>query len=166
MPKTIITCAITGAGPHADHVGAPARSPGHHRRAGYRCRRGWRSGDSPAPPGTRPMARPRLTPHISSFSFPAIKQATDAVINISTGGNPVMTVAERIPAAKTFSPEMCSLNMGSMNFALHPLAERYQAWKEDWEEGYIRSSEKQHLPQYLCRHSHDRRRAGRGIATG
>ncbi|MEM6987577.1 MAG: 3-keto-5-aminohexanoate cleavage protein, partial [Pseudomonadota bacterium] len=43
--------------------------------------------------------------------------------------------------AEQFSPEMCSLNMGSMNFAMHPLADRYDSWKEDWEEAYVRSSE-------------------------
>jgi len=84
---------------------------------------------------------PSVDPAHFDLFLPRIRQATDAVINISTGGNPVMTVAERIPAAQRFSPEMCSLNMGSMNFSIHPLADRYDTWKEDWEEGYIRSME-------------------------
>jgi uncharacterized protein (DUF849 family) len=53
----------------------------------------------------------------------------------------VMTVEERLAAASAFSPEMCSLNMGSMNFALYPMAARYKKWKYDWEEEYLVSSD-------------------------
>lgn len=73
--------------------------------------------------------------------LPRLKQATNAVLNITTGGSPAMTLTERLLAATHFSPEMCSLNMGSINFALHPLAERYSNWKETWEEPYLRGSE-------------------------
>lgn len=52
-----------------------------------------------------------------------------------------MRVQERIQAALRFSPEMCSLNMGSMNFAFHPLAARYDSWKYDWEKEYVEGSE-------------------------
>jgi uncharacterized protein (DUF849 family) len=52
-----------------------------------------------------------------------------------------MTLEDRIAAAETFSPEMCSLNMGSMNFALYPMARRYKTWKYDWEENYLLSSD-------------------------
>src|SRR6201981_43144 len=52
-----------------------------------------------------------------------------------------MTLEDRIAAAMTFSPEMCSLNMGSMNFALYPMAARYKAWKHDWEEPYLLQSD-------------------------
>ena len=61
--------------------------------------------------------------------LPRIKQATDAVINITTGGAVTMTVDQRISAANTLSPEMCSMNMGSMNFALYPMMKRYKTWK-------------------------------------
>ncbi|WP_150121514.1 3-keto-5-aminohexanoate cleavage protein, partial [Sulfitobacter sp. HI0023] len=64
--------------------------------------------------------------------LPEISRATDAVINISTGGSLQNTVEERIRPALTFSPEMCSMNMGSMNFSFHPLAKRYDTWKFDW----------------------------------
>ena len=70
-----------------------------------------------------------------------IKQSTDSVVNISTGGSLKLSIQDRIKPAKTFSPEMCSLNMGSLNFAFHPIASRYSSWKFDWEEEYIKSSE-------------------------
>lgn len=78
--------------------------------------------------------------HFKRF-LPVIKQATDAVINVSTGGSLLTTMEERIAPAKWASPEMCSLNMGSMNFSFHPLAERYKSWKFDWEEDYVRNSD-------------------------
>ncbi len=70
-----------------------------------------------------------------------IKQSTDSVVNISTGGSLKLSIMDRIKPAKTLSPEMCSLNMGSLNFAFHPIANRYSSWKFDWEEDYVRSSE-------------------------
>ncbi|WP_077000441.1 3-keto-5-aminohexanoate cleavage protein [Variovorax sp. KK3] len=78
--------------------------------------------------------------HFLGF-LPEIKASTNAVINLSTGGSLRNTVAERIAPAKRFSPEMCSLNMGSMNFSMHPLAQRYNKWKFDWEEPYLRESD-------------------------
>ena len=73
--------------------------------------------------------------------LPQIKDATDAVINLSTGGSLTNTVAQRIAPAKRVSPEMCSLNMGSMNFSMHPLADKYKEWKFPWEEEYLRNSD-------------------------
>lgn len=73
--------------------------------------------------------------------LPRIKQSTDAVVNISTGGSLTLSIQDRITPAKTFSPEMCSLNMGSMNFSFHPLAKRYETWKHDWEKDYVAGSE-------------------------
>ncbi len=73
--------------------------------------------------------------------LPRIKQSTDAVINISTGGSLKNTIEERIAPALRFSPEMCSMNMGSMNFSFHPLAKRYDSWKFDWEREYVASSD-------------------------
>ncbi|OYW53603.1 MAG: 3-keto-5-aminohexanoate cleavage protein, partial [Rhizobiales bacterium 12-68-15] len=69
--------------------------------------------------------------------LPRIKQSCDAVINITTGGGLNMTVEDRLAAPLKAAPEMCSLNMGSMNFALHPLAKRYSGWKHEWEEPYL-----------------------------
>src|SRR5882757_339058 len=85
--------------------------------------------------------RPSPDPAVFMQFLPRIKQACDAVINITTGGSVTMTVEERIAAAVACSPEMCSLNMGSMNFALYPMAKRYKNWKYDWEEPYLLSSD-------------------------
>jgi uncharacterized protein (DUF849 family) len=85
--------------------------------------------------------RPSPDPDVFRQFLPRIKQACDGVINITTGGSVIMTVEERIAAATTFSPEMCSLNMGSMNFALYPMAARYKTWKHDWEEQYLLQSD-------------------------
>lgn len=78
--------------------------------------------------------------HFMEF-LPKIKAKTNAVINISTGGSLVTTIDDRMAPAKRASPEMCSLNMGSMNFSFHPLADKYTDWKHDWEEAYVRNSD-------------------------
>ncbi|WP_461169382.1 beta-keto acid cleavage family enzyme [Arthrobacter sp. Z1-15] len=62
-----------------------------------------------------------------------LKANTDAVINITTGGSPHMTVEERMLPASTFKPELASLNMGSMNFGLYPMLERYSEFQHEWE---------------------------------
>ncbi|MEM9231906.1 MAG: 3-keto-5-aminohexanoate cleavage protein [Pseudomonadota bacterium] len=83
---------------------------------------------------------PSIDPEDFSRFLPRIKQATNAVVNISTGGSLHATITERIAPAVRYSPEMCSLNMGSINFSFHPLAARYPSYKYDWEEEYIRGS--------------------------
>lgn len=72
--------------------------------------------------------------------LPRIKQETDAIINITTGGGHNMTVEQRMQPPLNLQPEMCSLNMGSMNFGLYPLADRYDTWKHDWEPGYLENT--------------------------
>lgn len=140
MPKTIITCAITGA------VHTPTMSDALPVNAEMIAEQAIAAAKAGAailhlharhPESGAPTVDPE---HFAEF-LPAIRAETDAVINISTGGNPVMTVEERIPAARRYSPEMCSLNMGSMNFALHPMADRYETWKNDWEKDYLKGSE-------------------------
>jgi len=73
--------------------------------------------------------------------LPRIKQSTGAVVNISTGGSLKNTMDERIAPALRFSPEMCSMNMGSMNFSFHPLAKRYDSFRFEWEKDYIENSD-------------------------
>ena len=73
--------------------------------------------------------------------LPRIRQASDAVINISTGGSAVMTLDARLAAPKAAEPEMCSLNMGTMNFALYPAAERITEWTHDWEKPFLEESD-------------------------
>ena len=85
--------------------------------------------------------RPTGDPEIYDRFLPVIKQATDAVVNITTGGAVTMTVQQRLAAAERFKPEMCSLNMGSINFAFFPAAKRITRWKHDWEEGYVVNSD-------------------------
>ncbi len=81
--------------------------------------------------------KPDPRPETFMKFLPTIKQSTDAVLNISTGGGHGMTVQERLAAATASSPEMASLNMGSMNFGLFPVLEKYSKWKYDWEPEYL-----------------------------
>jgi uncharacterized protein (DUF849 family) len=69
--------------------------------------------------------------------LPRIKQNTDAVINITTGGSLGMSMEDRLAAPLRAKPELCSLNMGSMNFGLYHVTEKFSAWKYDWERAYI-----------------------------
>ncbi len=85
--------------------------------------------------------RPTPDPEVFMQFLPVIKQATNAVINITTGGGLGMTVEQRLAAPLRASPEMCSLNMGSMNFSIHPMADKYSDWKFDWEEPFLRGSD-------------------------
>ncbi len=84
--------------------------------------------------------RPDYRPETFLEFLPRIKDECDAVINISTGGGMGMTIEERLAAALTASPEMASLNMGSMNFGIFPLAEKYSEWKHDWEQDFLAST--------------------------
>jgi uncharacterized protein (DUF849 family) len=84
---------------------------------------------------------PTGNPEVFAQFLPQIKAATDAVINLTTGGSPTMTVQDRLAAAMRFQPEMTSLNMGSMNFAIFPAAKRVKQWKYAWEEPYVRNSD-------------------------
>ncbi|HEY0522880.1 MAG TPA: 3-keto-5-aminohexanoate cleavage protein [Stellaceae bacterium] len=84
--------------------------------------------------------RPTPDPAVFMQFLPRIKQATDAVVNITTGGGHNMTVQERLAAPLKAKPEMCSLNMGSMNFGLFPMLSKYKQWKHDWEPQYLENS--------------------------
>ena len=66
-----------------------------------------------------------------------IRDRCDAVLNITTGGSSRMTLDERLAAPRRIRPEMCSLNMGSMNFGLFPMAERRESWDREWERDYL-----------------------------
>ena len=140
MTKTIISCAITG-GIHTptmsdalpvtpEDIGTSALQAAQAGAAVLHLHA--RNPQNGAPSGDPAHFRAYL---------PTLFDATDAVLNITTGGSPSMTVEERLRAARVFRPEMCSLNMGSINFALHKLADRYSSWKEDWEEPFLRGTE-------------------------
>ena len=79
------------------------------------------------------------TPSADAFMefLPRIKQSTDAVVNITTGGGLGMTLEERCEGALRANPEMTSLNMGSMNFGLFPILDKPYNWKHKWEPEYI-----------------------------
>ncbi len=69
--------------------------------------------------------------------LPAIKSQVDVVINITTGGAPTMTVEERVRPAAHWQPELASLNMGSMNFGLFGMLNRFSEFKHNWEADYL-----------------------------
>lgn len=83
---------------------------------------------------------PSPEPAVFDQFLPRIKSATDAVINISTGGGMTMTIKDRIRAAKQAAPEMASLNMGTMNFGLFPALAGRTDWKHDWEPKFLEDS--------------------------
>ena len=139
MAKTIITCAITGA------IHTPTMSdalPINSEMIAEEAIDAARAGAAILHLHARNPANgaPSIDPaHFMEF-LPRIKAETDAIVNISTGGSLSTGIEDRMAPAVAASPEMCSLNMGSLNFAMHPLADRYKEWKYDWEEAYVRGS--------------------------
>lgn len=138
--KTVITCAVTGA------IHTPTMSdhlPTTHDDIARQAIDAAEAGASILHLHTRDPedGRPSVEPDHYTAILARVKQSTNSVINVTTGGAPTMLIKDRIKAATRFSPEMCSLNMGSMNFAFHPLAKRYDSYKFDWEEDYIKGSE-------------------------
>jgi uncharacterized protein (DUF849 family) len=84
--------------------------------------------------------RPDQSPEAFARFLPLIRQRSDVVINITTGGAPGMTVEERLRPAATFAPEVASLNMGSMNFGLYPMLARYREFRYDWERRHLEAT--------------------------
>jgi uncharacterized protein (DUF849 family) len=84
--------------------------------------------------------RPSPDPEIFRRFVTQIAAQTDAVVNITTGGGQLMTIEQRTSAALALKPEMCSLNMGSMNFGLYPMMARYREWKHEWEPAHLEAS--------------------------
>jgi uncharacterized protein (DUF849 family) len=85
--------------------------------------------------------KPDQSPEAFAPFLKVIKQRCNAVINITTGGAPTMLIDERLKPCAHFKPEVASLNMGSMNFGLYPMLERYKEWKFDWEKPYLAGSD-------------------------
>lgn len=139
-PKTIITCAITGA------IHTPTMSDALPFTADEIAQQAVDAAEAGASILHLHARRPEdggvsIDPKNFAAFLPRIKQSTNAVLNLSTGGSLLNTIEERINPALTFSPEMCSLNMGSMNFSFHPLAKRYDDWKYEWEKEYVENSD-------------------------
>ncbi len=137
--KVIITCAVTGAihtpsmSPHLpvtpDEVAAAAIGAAEAGAAVIHLHaRDPKDG------------RPTQDPAAFAQFLPEIKAKTSAVINITTGGSPHMTVAERLRPAHHYKPELASLNMGSMNFGLYPMLERQKEFKYAWEVEHLKNS--------------------------
>lgn len=84
--------------------------------------------------------QPDQTPEAFEPFLSRIRQGTDAVVNLTTGGAPWMQVVDRVKPAERFRPEVASLNMGSMNFGLYPMAARYTQWQHDWEPAALEAS--------------------------
>lgn len=134
--KVIVTCAITGG------IHTPSMSPHLPVTADQIAAQAIEAAEAGAsilhlharnPADGRPTQEPEA---FASF-LPRIKQATDAVINLTTGGSPTMTVEERLQPALKFAPEVASLNMGSMNFGLYPMLDRYGKFQHGWEPEYL-----------------------------
>lgn len=85
--------------------------------------------------------QPTGDPDVYARFLPVIRQRTDAVVNLTTGGSATMPLDDRLAAAVRFKPEMCSLNMGSINFAFHGAGKRIPQWKHDWEKDYVLNSD-------------------------
>jgi len=138
--KTIITCAVTGA------IHTPTMSdalPVSYDEIASQAVEAAEAGASILHLHARnpDNGAPSVDPDDFAPFLPRIKQSTDAVVNVSTGGSLTLSIQDRITPAKTFKPEMCSMNMGSMNFSFHPLAGRYDEWKFDWEKDYVAGSD-------------------------
>lgn len=139
-PKVIITCAVTGG------IHTPTMSdalPYKPEDIASQAIDAARAGAAILHLHARDPKDGRPTPDPDVFMqfLPRIKVATDAVINVTTGGGLNMTVEQRLAAPLIAKPEMCSLNMGSMNFGIYPMADRYKNWKFDWEESYLRNTD-------------------------
>lgn len=85
--------------------------------------------------------RPDQTPEAFMRFLPRIKAESDVVINITTGGAPTMTVEERLQPALKLKPEVASLNLGSMNFGLYEMLDRYSDFRHAWERPYLAESD-------------------------
>jgi 3,5-dioxohexanoate:acetyl-CoA acetone transferase len=130
--KIIITCAVTGS------IYTPTMSPHLPVTPAQIARASIEAAEAGAaiihlharvPEDGRPSADPE---HFRQF-VPVIDGASDAVLNISTGGSSLMSLDQRLAPARAMRPEMCSLNMGSMNFGIFTLKRKYGEWQYDWE---------------------------------
>lgn len=137
--KVIITCAVTGA------IHTPSMSPYLPVTAQEIADAAVGAVEAGAaiihlhardPVTGKPDQRPEaFVPFLKD-----IKARSDAVINLTTGGSPYMTVQERMLPAKVLKPEVASMNMGTMNFGLFPMLQRYKEFKHDWERPYLEGS--------------------------
>jgi uncharacterized protein (DUF849 family) len=140
MSGIIISCALTGS------IHTPSMSPYLPVTAEDIATQGIAAAEAGAailhlhardPETGRPSALPA---HFMGF-LPRIAAASDAVLNLSTGGSAVMTLEDRLAAPVRVAPEMASLNMGTMNFALYPMLGRERNWRHDWERPFLEATD-------------------------
>ena len=137
--KVIITCAVTGA------IHTPSMSPYLPVTAQEIADAAVGAFEAGAaiihlhardPVTGKPDQRPEaFVPFLKD-----IKARSDAIVNLTTGGSPYMTVQERMQPAKVLKPEVASMNMGTMNFGLFPMLQRFKEFKFDWERPYLEGS--------------------------
>jgi len=137
--KVIITCAVTGA------IHTPSMSPYLPVTPQEIIDDGIKAFEAGASilhlhARDPENGRPTQDPEMFRKFLPQLKQATSAVLNLTTGGSPHMTVAERMRPAAELKPEVASLNMGSMNFGLYPMLNRFKEFKHDWEREHLENS--------------------------
>lgn len=137
--KVIITCAVTGS------IHTPSMSPYLPVTAEEIAEAAVGAAEAGAAivhlHARNPVdGRPDQTPEAFEPFLRTIRQRSDVVINLTTGGAPFMTVEERVAPAARFAPEVASLNMGSMNFGLFPMLKRYTDFKHDWERAMLEGS--------------------------
>ncbi len=138
--KVIISCAVTGS------VHTPTMSPYLPLTPDQIAAQAIEAAEAGAAilhlhardPGD---GRPTPDPKVFDQFVPRIRAATNAVINITTGGSTRMTLDERLAYPRQAQPELCSLNMGSMNFSIHPVARKISVWLHDWERPHIEGME-------------------------
>jgi uncharacterized protein (DUF849 family) len=140
MSKVIITCAVTGA------VHTPTMStalPITPKEITEQSIAACRAGAAIVHLHARVPedGRPTGDPEVFGRFLPEIRERTDGIINITTGGSITMTVKERLAAAMRFEPELCSLNMGSINFSFFQAGKRIENWKHTWERDYVANSD-------------------------
>ncbi|OIQ34140.1 MAG: 3-keto-5-aminohexanoate cleavage protein [Roseobacter sp. MedPE-SWchi] len=140
MSKILITCAVTGS------IHTPSMSPYLPVTPTEICDQARGAAEAGAAilhlhARNAQTGQPSAREEDFMSYLPQLKQSCDAVLNLSTGGSAVMTLDERLAAPKRVAPEMCSLNMGSMNFALYPAAARISEWKHGWEQPFLENSD-------------------------
>lgn len=140
MAGIIITCALTGS------IHTPSMSPHLPVSGADIARHGLEAAQAGAsilhlhardPVTGRPSSS---LEHFNGF-VPALAHNTDAVLNLSTGGSAVMSLEDRLAAPLAIAPEMVSLNMGTMNFALYPMLEKERDWLHDWEQPFLENTD-------------------------
>lgn len=139
MPKVIITCAVTGS------IHTPSMSPHLPVTPEEIIEAAVGAAEAGAAVvhlHARDPETGRPDQSIEAFArfLPSIRQRSDVVVNLTTGGAPFMTVEERVAPAAHFRPELASLNMGSMNFGLFPMLKRFTDFRHDWEPAMLEGS--------------------------